>query len=321
MRNYPAHVLTLAAFLLIPLSESSADMITIDLSHPIPTFAPSEDDPMKADLSKPYLDSVPIPTFGGQAVLSFGTFPTSDGHFDLGTLVLSEHHGTHLDTPGHYVNDVTSLEPGGKRANERKLAHQLDASDLIGKLVMIDISGRVDTELAKNGGVPSPDINVTDFSNSSNNVVGADDITAIESKIDNGVWIVINSGWSRFYFSGTDFAKDPYINGFNHPGMNKAAVDKLIEIMDKKGVLIGGIVADNIGIDSGQSAVGDDDKWTNSWHAHVRLLQRGVKFVENAANLGQITMVANPDNCNIVVGAPKHVRGTGGPSRVLAICN
>ena len=297
-----------------------ADTLTIDLSHPIPTFAPSEEDPMKADLSKPYLDSVPIPTFGGQTVFSLGTFPTNQGHFDLGTLVLAEHHGTHLDTPAHYVNEDTSLEKQGKPAAERKLAHQLEAGDLIGKAVLIDISGRVDTELAKNGGIPSPDISITDFSNSSANVVGADDIAAIESKIEDGVWIVLNTGWSRFYFSGPDFATDPYINGFNHPGMNKAAVDKLIEIMDQKGVLIGGIVADNIGIDSGQSAVGDDDKWTNSWHAHVRLLQRGVKFVENATNLGQLAMAPNPDSCTIVVGAPKHVRGTGGPSRVLALC-
>ena len=312
------------AFILVTASviasAVSADVVTIDLSHPIPTFAPSAEDPMKPDLSKPYLDSVPIPTFGGQAILSLGEFPTSDGHFDLGTLVLAEHHGTHLDTPGHYINSKDSMESGGIAPGDRKLAHQLDASDLIGKAVMIDISGRVDTELAKNGGVPSADKNITDFSNSSPNVVGADDIAAIEGKIDNGVWLVINTGWSRFYFSGTDFAKDPYINGFNHPGLSKAGVDKLIDVMEKKGVLINGIIADNIGIDSGDSAVGDDDKWTNSWHAHVRLLQRGVKFVENATNLGQLKMVENPDDCTIVVGAPKHVRGTGGPSRVLAIC-
>ena len=89
--------------------------------------------------------------------------------------------------------------------------------------------------------------------------------------------------------------------------------------MDERGILINGVVADNIGIDSGESAVGDDDKWTNSWHAHVRLLQRGVKFVENAANLGQLSL-AKPDSCTLIVGAPKHVRGTGGPSRVLAMC-
>jgi kynurenine formamidase len=294
--------------------------LSIDLSHPIPTFAPSSEDPMKADLNKPYLDSVPIPTFGGQAVLSFGQFPTSDGHFSLGTIVLAEHHGTHLDSAGHYVNSADSLEPGGKPADQRKLTHDLGANDLVGHAVLIDISGRVEMELAKNGGVPSPDVSVTDFSNTSANVVTADDIAAVSDQIKNGVWLVINTGWSKFYFSGTDFAKDPYINGFNHPGMSKAAVDKLIEIMDQKGVLIGGIIADNIGIDSGQSAIGDDDKWTRSWHAHIRLLQRGVKFVENAVNLGQLAMAEDPGKCTIVVGAPKHVGGTGGPSRVLALC-
>jgi len=299
---------------------ASAEMVTIDLSHPIPTFAPSEEDPMKADLSKPYLDSVPIPTFGGQTVFALGKFPTNQGHFDLGTLVLAEHHGTHLDTAGHYINDTNSMEQGTIAPSKRKLTHQLDASDLIGKAVVIDISGRVDTELAKNGGTPSPDKSVTDFSNSSNNVVGADDIDAVKDKIDNGVWLVLNTGWSRFFFSGTDFAKDPYMNGFNFPGISKAGVDRLVEIMEEKDVMINGIVADNIGVDSGDSAKGDDDKWTNSWHAHVRLLQRGVKMVENATNLGQLVMAGNGENCTIVVGAPKHVRGTGGPSRVLAMC-
>ena len=294
--------------------------LSIDLSHPIPTFAPDAEDPMKADLSKPYLNSTPIPSFGGQSALSFGKFPTNQGYFSLGTIVLAEHHGTHLDTPGHYVNDANSLEEGGKPAEERKHTHDLNADDLIGHAVLIDISGRVEMELAKNGGVPSADTSVTDFSNSSPNVITADDIAAVEKQIKNGVWLVLNTGWSKFYFSGPDFVKDPYVNGFNHPGMNKAAVDKLIEIMDRKGVVIGGIIADNIGIDSGQSAVGDDDKWTNSWYAHVRLLQRGVKFVENATNLGQLAMVENPGGCTIVVGAPKHVAGTGGPSRVLALC-
>jgi kynurenine formamidase len=294
-----------------------AGSYTVDLSHPIPTFAPMADDPMKPDMSKPYLDSKPIPTFGQQTVFTLSKFPTNQGHFDLGTLILSEHHGTHMDTPGHYVNNAGSQESAGMPIGERKLAHQLTSDDLTGKTVVIDISNRVATELAKNGGKPSPDISVTDFSNSSVNVVTADDIRAVADKLENGSWLVLNLGWSQFYFSGIDFAKDPYINGWNHPGMNKEAVDALIDVMDKKKIRISGIITDNIGIESGQSAIGDDDKWTNSWHAHVRLLQRGIMFVENATNLDQIAMARS---CILVVGAPKHVRGTGGPSRVLGLC-
>jgi len=296
-----------------------AETFLVDLTHPLPTFKPMEGDPMKPDLSQPWLGSKPIPSFGQQTPLAIGEFPVTGGHFDLGTLVLSEHHGTHMDTPGHFVNDASTLEGNNPPADQRKLAHLLEAGDLIGRVVLIDISGRVQAELEKNGGKPSPDKAVTDFSNASQNVVTADDIAAVADKLDNGVWLVLNLGWSGFYFDGVDFAKDPYINGWNHPGMNKAAVDKLIEISESKGIKIGGIVADNIGIDSGESAIGEDDKWTNSWHAHVRLLQRGISFVENAANLGLLAE-ATPDSCTLVVGAPKHVRGTGGPSRILALC-
>ncbi len=294
-----------------------AGSYTVDLSHPIPTFAPMADDPMKPDMSRPYLDSKAIPTFGQQTVFALSKFPTNQGHFDLGTLVLSEHHGTHMDTPGHYVNNADSQESDGMPIGKRKLAHQLSSDDLTGETVVIDISNRVATELAKNGGKPSPDKSVTDFSNSSVNVVTADDIKAVAGKLKNGSWLVLNLGWSQFYFDGTDFAKDPYINGWNHPGMSKEAVDALIDVMDKKKIRISGIIADNIGIESGQSAIGEDDKWTNSWHAHVRLLQRGIIFVENATNLDQIAMAKS---CTLVVGAPKHVRGTGGPSRVLGLC-
>ncbi len=291
----------------------------VDLTHPIPTFKPMEGDAMKPDMNQPWLDSKPIPSFGQQTVFSVSQFTTNQGYFDLGLLVLSEHHGTHLDTSSHYLNNAESMESVGMAPEKRRLAHEVDANDLMGPMVLIDISGRVQRELDKNGGKPSPDKSVTDFSESSPNVVTVDDIAAIEDKLVDGSWLVLNLGWSRFYFSGTDFGKDPYINGFNHPGLSHAAVDKLVEIIDKKGVRLGGIVADNIGIDSGEAAKGVDDKWTNSWYAHVRLFQRGVLFVENATNLDQLAM-ARPGSCTLIVGAPKHVRGTGGPSRVMALC-
>lgn len=298
---------------------AAAQGFLVDLTHPIPTFKPMSGDPMKPDDKQPWLDSKPIPTFGQQTVLSISQFPTNQGHFDIGVLVLSEHHGTHMDTSAHYVNNPQSMEKDGLPPDKRRLAHQLGAQDLIGRVVLIDISGRVKAELDKNGGKPSPDPKVTDFRETSRNVVTADDIAAVEAKLGAGVWLVLSTGWSRFYFDGPDFATGPYVNGFNHPGLSHAAVDKLIEIETRKKFKIRGIVADNIGIESGQSGKGVDDKWTNSWYAHVRGLQRGWLFVENATNLGQLAM-ARPDSCTLIVGAPKHVRGTGGPSRVLAMC-
>ena len=78
---------------LVTVANVQAASFTVDLTHPIPTFHPMEGDAMKADMAKPWLDSKAIPSFGQQTVLSFGKFPTNQGHFDLGTLVISEHHG------------------------------------------------------------------------------------------------------------------------------------------------------------------------------------------------------------------------------------
>ena len=303
----------------LSVSSLAAESFILDLTHPIPTFQPMEGDPMQPDMSKPWLDSQAIPSFGQQTVLSIGQFPTNQGHFDLGTLVLSEHHGTHIDASAHYVNNAESLEEGNPAGDEREYMHMMDGEDLSGQIVLIDISARIQSELDKNGGVPSPDTGVTDFSDNSGNAVTADDIAAVADRIDNGVWLVLSQGWSGFYFQGTDFAADPYINGWNYPGITPAAVDKLIEIEDARGVRINGIMSDVIGVETGQNSRGEDESWTNSWYAHVRGLQRGWKLIENGNNLGQLAM-AKPDSCMLVAGALKHVRGTGGPARILAFC-
>ena len=272
MVSKKSRLTALSASLLALLSTSAlaAGSFIIDLTHPIPTFQPMEGDPMKPDMSKPWLDSQAIPSFGQQTVLAIGQFPTNQGHFDLGTLVLSEHHGTHIDATTHYVNNAETLEDGNPAADQREYMHMLDGEDLSGQIVLVDISARIQAELDKNGGVPSPDTGVTDFSDDSGNAITADDIAAVADRIDNGVWIVLSQGWSRFYFQGTDFAADPYINGWNYPGITPAAVDKLIEVEDAKGVRINGIMSDVIGVETGQNSRGEDESWTNSWYARNR---------------------------------------------------
>ena len=64
---------------LLSASSYAAGNFIIDLTHPIPTFHPMEGDPMKPDMSKPWLDSQAIPSFGQQTVLAIGQFPTNQG--------------------------------------------------------------------------------------------------------------------------------------------------------------------------------------------------------------------------------------------------
>ena len=290
---------------------TSDDQLVIDLTHPIPTFEPKERDGIEPDLNQPLMKSQPVPTFGRQAV--FEVLPeleTGQGHFYAGRIVLYEHHGTHLDAPGHYRNDPGTVEVPSP---DRRTAGELTTGDLVGPVMFFDISSRVRTELAKNSGQPSPDTDVTDFSNASRNVVTRSDVESIAGELSNGAWIVVHSGWSRF-FTGASVEESPYINGWNFPGFNKDACNRLIEIEDKRGIRINGIVMDNIGIDSGESSSGE-----NPWHCHVRGLQRGWKFVENATNLDQLSQ-ARAGSCTLVVGVLKHVAGSGGAARVFALC-
>ena len=97
-----------------------------------------------------------------------------------------------------------------------------------------------------------------DFSEASSNNVTAQDIAAVADKLQNGSWIVVNTGWSRF-FSNPDLATSPYINGWNFPGVSLAAIDKLIAIENRKGIRINGIAIDNLGIDSGEGQAGIDE--------------------------------------------------------------
>jgi len=314
-------VLFLAA--LITVDGAWADPTFIDLTHEIPTFAPMKDDPLKPDLAKPIGNSTPIAGFYHQAILyPSDKWATSDGHFNSAAFLIQEHNGTSFNSPNHYINNEKSLEPGSIPSNRRKSAEALTIKQLTGKIVLIDVSKRVRIELGKNGGKPSPDISVTDFSDSSQATVRAEDIAAVADQIDDGIWLIARLGWEQFYSSGIeDWDTSPYVNALNHPGFSREAIDKLIAIMDTKGVKISGIAADSFSTDSGEGAKGTDDKWSNAWPAHVRLYQRDILIVENLANLEALAdAVRTSSQCFLVVGASKHVGGTGGPARVVAVC-
>jgi hypothetical protein len=157
-----------------------------------------------------------------------------------------------MDTAGHYINNDETVDAGNP---PRTLVHELDPGDLFSPIALIDISGRVQAKLDKNGGNPSPDTAVTDFSEASANVVTADDIDALAGQVDDGVWLVVNLGWSGF-FRDANWETTPYFNGWNFPSLNASAVDRL-EIEDEKGIR--GIAIDIIGIDTGQGSKGTDD--------------------------------------------------------------
>ena len=177
--------------------------------------------------------------------------------YPSGKLVIDEHYGTHLDAPNHVLNTPATMAPHGIPNDQRKEMAQLTPEELIGPIVMIDIGDRVRAELARNNGRPSPDRSVTDFSDASGNVVTARDIDAIADQLVDGAWIVVNMDGAKFFFDDDySFRTSPDINNYNHPGLNRAAVDRLVEIIDARGIRLGGIAVDNISIDTGQGLYG-----------------------------------------------------------------
>lgn len=292
----------------------------IDLSHPIPTFAPSKKVATKPDLTQPINNSTPIAGFYQQAILyPTDKWPTSQGYFSSRAILIQEHNGTSFNAPNHYHNDDSSTEKGAIPSSKRKAAHQLGSEQLTGNIVLIDVSNRVQAELAKNGGKPSSDLKITDFSDSSPATIRAADIRAVADQITDGAWLVGRVGWEQFYFSGTeDWDKSQYVNGLNHPGFTSEAIEEIIKIMEEKNIKISGIAADSFSTDSGQGAKGIDDKWSNAWPAHVRLYQRDILIVENLTNLSSLAQ--QQGDCSLMVGALNHVGGTGGPARVMAVC-
>ena len=133
--------------------------------------------------------------------------------------------------------------------------------------------------------------------------VTPDDLSAwIETHgdIPAGACVAMNSGWqSRL---GTDGFRNADDAGAMHfPGFHVEAVQMLLDETEA-----GGIAVDTLSIDYGLSA---------DFATHYRWLPANRWAVENIANLDDVPATG----ATLVVGAPKHQGGTGGPSRLIAL--
>lgn len=160
----------------------------------------------------------------------------------------------------------------------------IDPSVLFAPLVVIDISARA---------ADDPDAVVTDG-----------DIAeweAINGTIPDRAFVAMHSGWA-------DRVGDPerYVNmgddDMPHfPGWSGQAVALLT---GERTVV--GIGTDTLSLDAGAAG---------GFPAHINALQAGLYGIENLANLGTVP----PVGTTVIVGAPKHTGGSGGPARVFAV--
>jgi len=301
----------------------SNGVVYYDLTHCAPMFETIDGDLTQPDLSKPIEGSVAVCSHGQGARVEKPQFPAALGYFQWGIFSLDEHFATHVDSQCHFVTtdpDIAIENP------DRRYASEFTMADLIGPLVYVDISDRVNKELAKNGGEPSPDTAVTDFSDTSEATVRLADIEAVEEYITDGAYIVFNTGWEQTYFGeGPENGWfHPYNNGLNHPGVTPEVTDWLVELEARKGIKINGLVADNIAIESGASLMGEDGSVAvdppriNGPYLHAVGLQRGWKLVENVANLDSLKGLPQGKG-TLMVGASRITGVSGAPARVIAM--
>ncbi|HEX8360182.1 MAG TPA: cyclase family protein [Longimicrobium sp.] len=131
-----------------------------------------------------------------------------------------------------------------------------------------------------------------------------DDLLAWErhhGRIPAGAVVALYSGWEERVGDPARFLNADASGTMHSPGFSGEAVQWMVDERN-----INGAAIDTVSLDAGNSV---------SYDAHRLLLGAGKYGLENVANLGTVP----PAGATLVIGAPKHERGTGGPSRVLAL--
>ena len=160
---------------------------------------------------------------------------------------------------------------------------EVPVESLVCPLAVVDIREKADAD---------PDAQVT-----------PDDLAAwiaANGPIPSGACVAQNSGWqARMSTSGFRNADEAGIMHF--PGFHVEAVQMLLDETEAAGVGV-----DTLSIDFGRSS---------DFATHYRWLPANRWAVENMANLDQLPATG----ATLIVGAPKHEGGTGGPCRLIAL--
>lgn len=196
-----------------------------------------------------------------------------------------------FEQDGYYANKLTFAEHTGTHMDApahiiegAAFANELSVQQFFAPLAVIDISERAASD---------PDAQVM-----------PDDILAWESQngpLPAGAFVAMNSGWDVRIGDPASFINAGEDGVLHFPGFHPDAAALLIEERD-----ITGIGVDTLSLDFGAAT---------QFVTHVTVLQAGKYGLEGLAALAGVP----PVGALIVVGGPKVMIGSGGPSRVMAL--
>ncbi|MFK7939372.1 MAG: cyclase family protein [Roseovarius sp.] len=248
---------------------ATAAVGTAALGSTLGTPAMADGHSMVEDLTHTY--GADFPTyFGAPGIEMTQEFNFAEHGFNLMSLNVNEHTGTHIDAPLHFSADGASVD-------------EIPVSSLVAPLCVIDIAAKA----AENA-----DAQVT-----------PEDLKAwiaANGDIPDGACVAMHSGWGSK--TGGDGFRNADDDGVMHfPGFHVDAAKMLIE---ETGA--GSMATDSLSLDHGPSA---------DFATHYAWLPSGRFGIENIANLDKLPAAG----ATIVIGAPKHRGGTGGPARIFAM--
>ena len=207
--------------------------------------------------------------FGAPGVEAKQEFNFADNGFNLFSLSLNEHTGTHVDAPLHFSADGNAVD-------------EIAVGTLVAPLCVIDIAGRA---------AEDADAQVT-----------PEDIKAwiaAHGEIPENACVAMHSGWGAK--TATPEFRNVKDEVMHFPGFHVEAAKML---MEETGAM--SMAVDTLSLDHGPSA---------DFATHYAWLPTGRFGIENIANLDKVPA----SGATIVVGAPKHRGGSGGPARIFAM--
>ncbi|MEL6575071.1 MAG: cyclase family protein [Pseudomonadota bacterium] len=283
--------------------------------------------------------------FGAPGIAMEQKFNFADNGFNLFEITLNEHTGTHIDAPLHFSADGQSVDEIPVENLVCPLCvihiHEKAADDREAQVTPDDLKAWI----SKNGDIPdgavvamhsgwashtgthidaplhfSADGQSVDEIPVENLVcplcvihihekaaddreaqVTPDDLKAWISKngdIPDGAVVAMHSGWASHI--GTPKYRGEEDGKQHYPGFHVEAAQMLLET----GAV--GLAADTLSLDVGSSQTFD---------THYAWLPQNRWGIENIANLDAVPAAG----ATLIVGAPKHEGGSGGPARILAL--
>ena len=210
-----------------------------------------------------------FPTYFGAAGIEMEQkFNFADNGFNLFSMNLNEHTGTHIDAPLHFSADGPSVD-------------EIPVTSLVAPLCVIDIAARA---------AEDADVQLT-----------PDDLQAwidANGDIPDNACVALYSGWGAK--TGGDGFRNFDGEKMHFPGFHVEAAQMLLETG------AGSIASDTLSLDHGPSA---------DFATHYAWLPTGRFGIENIANLDKMPA----SGATIIIGAPKHRGGSGGPARIFGM--